>query len=422
MKILFIANHFPPINNSASIRILNYVNHLQMLGNEVIVLTPDYPKDFINYDKELLHNIDSSIKVIRVDIGSIYKKIYPRRGMQNNNVSPKKPNIKSTFKTYIKRNLAIPDSYFEWKNNAAKIGDDLIKKYKVDIIISTHETPSCHLVGLKLKKSNPKVRWITYWSDPWTFEYYRSRESLLKRNIEKWLERKVVKNSDKLLFTTEETKELYISNYSVPKNKTDIVYRGFEEYSKNKTDQFIGIFKKNKINLVHTGEIYTELRDTRPLIEALNTLEKEEKSIFDQINIVLVGGIDNLEIKEELKNIDCISLLPRVPYEEAQNYMHNSDGLLLWGNKYGSQIPGKVYEYFGVEFPILTILANNQDPVGPLMKEVDKGPIIYNNAQEIKQMIKEFVQNQDKNKHWYEVIPKYRWENVAKDLFSKILN
>ncbi|PDZ09424.1 hypothetical protein CON70_22500 [Bacillus pseudomycoides] len=420
MKILFIANHFPPINNSASIRILNYVNHLQVMGNEVMVLTPDYPKDFINYDEELLYKINTNIKVIRVDMGSIYKRIYPKKSRQIGNDSPAKASKKNILKSSIKRNLAIPDSYIEWKNNAAKIGDKLIKKNKVDIIISTHETPSCHLAGLKLKKNNPEVKWITYWSDPWTFEYYRSRESLLKRNVEKWLERNVVKKSDKFLFTTEETRDLYISSYSIPKSRTAIVYRGFEEYSRENSKKFIGLLKKDKINLVHTGEIYTELRDTRPLIEALKALEEEERDIFDQINIVLVGGVDNLKIKKELKDIKCVSLLSRVPYEEAQDYMHNSDGLLLWGNKHGCQIPGKVYEYFGVKLPILTILANNQDPVGKLMKDVDKGPIIYNNAQEIKEMIKEFVKNKDKKEYWYEIIPKYKWENVAKDLFSKI--
>ncbi|CAI8722810.1 hypothetical protein CN568_01100 [Bacillus pseudomycoides] len=420
MKILFIANHFPPINNSASIRILNYVNHLQVMGNEVMVLTPDYPKDFINYDEELLYKINTNIKVIRVDMGSIYKRIYPKKSRQIGNDSPAKASKKNILKSSIKRNLAIPDSYIEWKNNAAKIGDKLIKKNKVDIIISTHETPSCHLAGLKLKKNNPEVKWITYWSDPWTFEYYRSRESLLKRNVEKWLERNVVKKSDKFLFTTEETRDLYISSYSIPKSRTAIVYRGFEEYSRENSKKFIGLLKKDKINLVHTGEIYTELRDTRPLIEALKALEEEERDIFDQINIVLVGGVDNLKIKKELKDIKCVSLLSRVPYEEAQDYMHNSDGLLLWGNKHGCQIPGKVYEYFGVKSPILTILANNQDPVGKLMKDVDKGPIIYNNAQEIKEMIKEFVKNKDKKEYWYEIIPKYKWENVAKDLFSKI--
>lgn len=130
MKILFIANHFPPINNSASIRILNYVNHLQVMGNEVMVLTPDYPKDFINYDEELLYKINTNIKVIRVDMGSIYKRIYPKKSRQIGNDSPAKASKKNILKSSIKRNLAIPDSYIEWKNNAAKIGDKLIKKIK----------------------------------------------------------------------------------------------------------------------------------------------------------------------------------------------------------------------------------------------------------------------------------------------------
>ena len=55
MKILFIACYSPLINNSASIETLQYLNNLAKIdGNEVHLLTVNFPKNSIYYDEYIL--------------------------------------------------------------------------------------------------------------------------------------------------------------------------------------------------------------------------------------------------------------------------------------------------------------------------------------------------------------------------------
>ena len=51
MKILFIACYSPLINNSASIETLQYLNNLVNEGNDIHLLTVDFPKNSIYYDE-----------------------------------------------------------------------------------------------------------------------------------------------------------------------------------------------------------------------------------------------------------------------------------------------------------------------------------------------------------------------------------
>ncbi|MCU9816211.1 hypothetical protein [Paraclostridium sp. AKS73] len=72
-----------------------------------------------------------------------------------------------------------------WKNSASKLGIDIIKSDKIDLIFSMHETPSSHLVAYNLKQKFQNVRWVAYWSDPWTFDPNRSEIPYIRKQIEK---------------------------------------------------------------------------------------------------------------------------------------------------------------------------------------------------------------------------------------------
>ena len=79
MKILFIACYSPIINNSAAIETLQYLNKLSEIeGNEVHLLTVDFPEDSIYYDKELKKLMDNRIKVHLINGGKIFNKLVPR--------------------------------------------------------------------------------------------------------------------------------------------------------------------------------------------------------------------------------------------------------------------------------------------------------------------------------------------------------
>lgn len=429
MRILIIANAFPPINSSASIRALNYVNYLYLLGCDVHVITANYPKDFINYDISLQQQLNPNIKVYRIDLGKLYSKFYTKRASDYIKKEESNKNSKkslSLFKQLIKTYITIPDPYFEWQLGAVQQGEKLLEKGNFDVIFSMHEAPSCHLVGYKLHKKFPHVKWVTYWSDPWTFDPNRMKQPMLRKYIEKRLEKKVVENADVFLFTTNQTKKLYESYYNISESKTDIVFRGFSKHyfsdlkEKGGMPKFI---KEGKINIVHTGEIYTNLRDITPFLKAIRKIKQHHLDIYEKLNILLIGNIHQPETIIDYSDLKCINLIERLPYEEALKYMLHSDILILWGNKHGQQIPGKVYEYIGSESIITTIIGSDDDPLINFMKNIDKGPVIKNETDDIYETVLSLVNKIEENRipsNWTKPVDSYEWKSVVKDLLEKI--
>ena len=63
MKILFIACYSPLINNSASIETLQYLNNLVNEGNDIHLLTVDFPKNSIYYDEYILSMLNPKVQI-----------------------------------------------------------------------------------------------------------------------------------------------------------------------------------------------------------------------------------------------------------------------------------------------------------------------------------------------------------------------
>lgn len=418
MNILIITTGYPPINVSGSIRALYYSNYLAELGNEVHVLTTNIPDDFSNYDSTLVEKISSKVKVHRADMGVIFNKLYSKKSEIITNKNSKKSGVQ-VLKAHIKEWIAIPDSYLGWRKNAIELGENLIKEHNIDIVLSMHESPSSHLVAAKLKNIHPNVRMIGYWSDPWSFDPNRDTYNKIRKKIEFDMEKKVISSFDKYLFTTEETKNLYIDKFKIESDKTDIVYRGYDKGLFDKTNEIPIEIDKNKINITHAGEIFTNLRDINPFIDALYNIKFNNKELYEKLNIILLGGVDDFSKIRSIEELKCIKIIPRKPFKEAINYINNSDALLIWGNKNSCQLPGKAYDYLGAKSPIIAILGDETDPLGEFMTQVNKGIIINNNE---KNIISELtnIESVINNENWTLPNDRFEWRNVVSDLLEKL--
>ncbi|WP_027631811.1 glycosyltransferase [Clostridium hydrogeniformans] len=421
MRILVISNQLPPFTGSGNIRVMNYINYLCRLGNKIDVITVEYPKDCIAYDQSLEDVFIDGVNLYRVRNMKFYKYFYQKKpietGKSNRTISSK---IKIRISKFIKHNFVIPDEYMFWINNAFKKSQELMSKNSYDIILSIHERPSSHLVALKLKNKYPNVKWVGYWSDPWNEDSLRKNRGIIKATIEEMLEKKVVEKVDRLLFTTNKTLALYERKFNIDKEKLDIVYRGYnlDEYVKNKgIRNRLNYIKPDKFNIIHTGVMYSDLRDITPLVNALNILKIKYEEIYSKINIIFIGFFTDYNDKCMLNKFECIEIHDPIPFKEVIKYIENADTLLLYGNKNSTQVPGKVFEYIGSEAPILTILGDEKDELRDFMKNIDKGPVILNDEKELILGIKELFKE---NKKWKRRIEQYEWENVVKDLEIKL--
>lgn len=418
MKILFIACYSPMINNSASIETLMYLNNLcEIKGNEIHLLTVDFPRDSIYYDAEVFKLLDKRVKVYPISGGIIFNRIMPKRSNgQSDNSS--KSGLKTSILRSIKNKLIFPDMYINWVRKASKVGIELMKKEKFDVIFSMHEPPSSHLCALKIKKQFKKVPWITYWSDPWLKDSTRENSWPLRKKTEAYLENKVINNGDKFIYVTEENRQDYIKAYSIQKEKTFLVTRGYNKktYDEILLDNKPALISDSKINIVYAGEIFIKLRDIYPFIEAVKELERNDKAFAENFNILFFGNIDDENARMNLEALNTVTVKPRIPYKEALSYMLNSQILLLFGNKNSKQIPAKIYDYFGTNGLIYTILGDEKDPLVSLVKDNDKCLITNNNKKEIMDMLRSIGDIYENKNFKVPPIEEYEWSNISHKL------
>lgn len=423
MKILFIACYSPLINNSASIETLQYLNNLAKVeGNEIHLLTVNFPKDSIYYDEYIFNMLDKNVVTHIISGGKIFEKIMPKRlkSLENETRLDKK----SILKTFLKKGkklVAIPDMYLSWARKASQYGIELNNKENFDVIFSMHEPPSSHICALKIKEKFREIPWVTYWSDPWLKDSTRENISSIRRKFEEGFEKKIVALSDRFIFVTKANRDDYIKSYGIPKDKTFIVTRGYDEVQYKNIKETLKPEKinVNKTNFVYAGEIFTKLRDVRPFIQALNSIKDKNNSLYDTINVLFFGNIDDKAVKRELAEVENVQVSRRIPYNEVLAYMLNAEVLLLFGNKNSKQIPAKIYDYFGVDGLIFVILGDENDPIKELVENKDKCIVVNNNKEEIEKGILkllELIQNKKK----IGPIEEYQWKYISEKL-NKIL-
>ena len=414
MKILFIACYSPFINNSASIETLMYLNNMAK-ENEVHLLTVDFPKESIYYDEEVLSLLDKRIIIYKIGMGKIFNKIMPKKPKSNN----LKINRRISFLRLVKKKIIFPDIYYYWSIRSANFGKKLIKKEKFNLIFSMHEPPSSHLCALRIKKVFRSIPWILYWSDPWIKDISRKDIGIIRKYIEKNQEKSVVKLGDKHIFVTKDNKEYFKDKYNLNEEKLFIINRGYDKelYKKIRKETKPKLLKKGKINIVYTGEIVENVRDIRPFIESLKILKSTNLQMFNKLNILFFGNIDNSHIEKELQCFENVKLNKRIAFKEALRYIIHSDILLVLGNKTSMQIPAKIYDYLGSFSPILVIKGNKCDKIEELSKIVEKCFITENTSYEIIKSLKEIIEVINTGKR-FNPEEEYSWDNICQKLNS----
>ena len=418
MKILFVACYSPFINNSASIETLMYLNNM-CKKNEVHLLTVDFPKESVYYDEEVLSLLDKRIIIYRIGMGKIFDKLIPKK-TRNNNLQTNK-NI--SFLKIIKNRVIFPDIYYYWSVKSSNFGKRLMQEEKFNLIFSMHEPPSSHLCALRIKKSFTNVPWILYWSDPWIRDISRKNIGIIRKYIEKNQEKSVVKFGDKHIFVTRENKQYFKNQYNLDEKNLSVINRGYDEelYKKLRNEAKPKLLKYDKVNIVYTGDIIEKTRDIKPFIEALKILKNTDFKLFNKLNILFFGNIDNEYIKEELKSFKNVVLNKIIAYKDALKYIIHSNILLLLGNKTSMQIPAKIYDYLGGESPILIIKGNEYDKIEELVRDIEKCFITKNISYDIIKSLVKIMKVIETGKR-FKIEEKYSWDNMYKGLNSIFIN
>ncbi|MDI6794841.1 MAG: hypothetical protein QME81_18575, partial [bacterium] len=151
-KLLFVTYGFPPLLNPRAIQVVRMAKYLLNFGWRTTILTVDEKSAFEISDSDLFSLIPEGIRVERV------------RTFEPKNL------IRILYRS-LPLILALPDSKIGWAYFATRKGKDILKKGGYDLILSSAQPFSSHLVGLKLKKETG-LPWVAHFSDPWVDSPY----------------------------------------------------------------------------------------------------------------------------------------------------------------------------------------------------------------------------------------------------------
>jgi glycosyltransferase involved in cell wall biosynthesis len=288
---------------------------------------------------------------------------------------------KSTFQEisgWVRGNLFIPDPRVFWVKPAVTFLHEFLKSNQVDKIITTGPPHSIHLIGLKLKKKNPGLKWVADFRDPWSqwdlFDTLSLTRFARKRHLA--LEKEVLQNADRAITIAPYHVNLF---EKLGGRKVDLITNGFD------TDDFAQVKRQrtDKFTIRHTG-VVDELRDPRPFMLALKDACVLDPSLKENVIVEFIGNVnsafkDFVQSEETLKAVTRFSSL--VPHTELLQMYGKTDMLLLVlahtaiapGN-----LPGKLFEYLAAGVPVIGIGPVDGD-AGQIIREANAGDVFDRN-------------------------------------------
>ena len=398
-KVILIAFYFNQVNEIASKRLRALAKYLPQFGWEPIVIVPDLgfiPKEnddldcriiyteyedmFAHFSKKFkLPNSKSSDKDSRDDLMGDNPEILKDSTSFSNPIVSKAVSIAGEV-------FAYPDGMKYWQEYAFREASKIIEEEEIDAIISSSWPITCHTIAKDLKDKYG-ILWIADLRDLWNLNPYISH-TFIRNYFERRLELKTFENVDALTTTTDLAGKTLATLH--PNNRIVPILSGYDEDDlklleelsaerdkvdsqlddtlvsdlnddvsefNDKSDSELSCF--DKLKFIYAGSLYGGKRNPENLFKAIRQLDDESKLDSSKISIEFYGDDTNIkEIASKYGLLDIVKIGGKIAHEEVLKKQLNSDVLLLisWNNeKERMFIPGKIYEYFALRKPVMSI-------------------------------------------------------------------
>lgn len=366
-RVLIITYYWPPSGGAGVQRWLKFSKYLPQSGWEPVILTVDpryaaYPV----IDKTLEGEVSDQVKVFKTKARDYFallgrdKSKIPSAGFANNAAD----SIKGKIFRFIRGNFFIPDPRKGWNKFAFMKACELIKEHDICHVITTSPPHSTQLIGLRLKKEFPGIKWIADLRDPWTDIYYYNQfyPSFLPKFIDKRFEKIVLERSDAIITVGESLKRLFSKKVRDISGKVTVITNGYDEEDFNDPQPE----NSGKFLITYTGT----LSDTYNISGFIRCLQEFKRKGVD-IKVRFIGSVQGSQRQLLNSQFNGVSYISYTDHRSAIRYMHESSLLLLIipdhpSNK--SILTGKLFEYLATGKPILCIGPVDGDAAGIISK------------------------------------------------------
>ena len=421
MKVIIVSYYWPPSGGSGVQRWMYFAKHLVENGIEPIVVTIS-PENaaYSTFDESLVkqvehietHHTTGGFQILK--FYSFLKSGNTKKQIPVGDIGDKKKSKFDKLSAYIRANYFIPDARVGWNKKAIPEIEKIIKKEKIDFIITTGPPHSTHLIGLEIKNKY-NLKWVADFRDPWTEVYYNNLFKRTKRaNLkDKSLEIRVLNKADLVLTVGLSMRKMLADKLPNNESKVHTILNGFDEEKLS----LIQGKRYQEFTIAHIG-IWTLQQANTEIVSALKQIASEYKDW--QIRFVLVGNI-HPEIIQNLQNIPNLIVDHRgkVSHQNALQEMMNADLLLNCQADIPNSkliISGKHMEYLATGNNMI-VIGNKEGDAAELMKANEKARMISpKDVQELKNSIIYFYQLERKTPLYNLEMNQYSRKSTAKEL------
>ena len=359
-KVLIITYYWPPSGGAGVQRSVKFVKYLRSFHIEPIVLTVNpnqasYPV----VDESLVNEISKEQEVYRTDSFEalrVVERLFGKKHIPTSGFSNKsKGGILSWTLRFLRGNLFLPDARKGWVSHAVKEAKRLIEERDIDTVLISSPPHSSQLIGLKLKKLFPHIKWVADMRDPWTDIYYYPEllvTPLMKR-YDKHLEQKVLNTADEIVVVSDAIKRLFtqklIDNNA---SKIHVIPNGYDE-ADFPNDR--SVVNKSVKRITYVGTM-ADSYVPDVFFKALSEIQSEEPSL--KFELQFVGSVSQ-QIREQLEVFRLpVNFTAHVPHAEAIRHMLDASILFLAIPAVPDAegiLTGKIFEYLACQRPIVAL-------------------------------------------------------------------
>lgn len=368
MKILMVSELFDPQKNIGAVRVYNFATELAVMGHTVFCVVSENDRIRHLAENDNLHIVyvqDGKIRGKRknyIEKSVKLKSVNAEQNQDNNSKAlASKKSKPSKIMAWMRKTIAqiwFLASEEEWYTRAVEICEELIKREQVSLVLTSYGPVANLLVGLKLKRKYPDIKWVSDMRDP-----VDSMHQQAAWRLRGWyLQKKMITLSDQVITVCDGITDRFRTFLpKEEKDKVTTIPNGYVQEPILNRPKEDGILK-----IGYTGQLYTgakNMRDMSDLFRCIHAMEKET-GVELPVQVHYAGGdFERLLVQaQRYKAGKYLVNHGRISKYDALRLQEKCDILcvLTWNTKKEQGVlTGKFPEYLRIRKPILALITGD---------------------------------------------------------------